>query len=114
MRYFFILLIAFPTFSYARAQEPAAATYTGPRDKLHIYILAGQSNMSGRAKVEDEDRKIPKNLFLLDAKSKWVQATHPFIQYTNVPNAADTRVNKAGGKSGLNFGLTFARHMLET
>src|SRR5262245_13832554 len=55
-----------------------------PKDKLHIYILAGQSNMSGRAKVQDEDQKIPAKLLLLDSAGKWTPATHPFIQYTNV------------------------------
>jgi hypothetical protein len=87
--------------------------YAGPREKLHIYILAGQSNMSGRAKIEAEDQKIPQNLYLLDSQGKWTPATHPFIQYTNVPNAADLRVIKSQGKSGLNFGLTFARAMLD-
>jgi Carbohydrate esterase, sialic acid-specific acetylesterase len=86
---------------------------TIPKDQLHIYILVGQSNMSGRARVEEEDRKIPAKLFLLDAAGKWTPATHPFIQYTNVPNAADKRVIQAKGASGLNFGLTFARRMLE-
>jgi hypothetical protein len=69
--------------------------------------------MSGRARVEEEDRKIPPQLFILDAAGKWLPATHPFIQYTNVPNAADKRVIAASGASGLNFGLTFARRMLE-
>lgn len=104
-----ILLFA----SAANAQDAKLAQYTGPKEKLHIYILAGQSNMSGRAKVEDEDRRLPKNLFLLDGGGKWVQATHPFIQYTNVPNSADERTIKAGGKVGLNLGLAFARRMLE-
>jgi Carbohydrate esterase, sialic acid-specific acetylesterase len=95
-------------------EEPDDPTrYSGPREKLHIYILAGQSNMSGRAKVEEEDRQVPKNLFLLDASGQWVRATHPFIQYTNVPNTADSRVIKAAGKNGLNIGLAFARKMLE-
>src|SRR5205809_7255746 len=86
--------------------------YTGPKEKLHIYILVGQSNMSGRAKVEEQDRQIPKNLFLLDDKGKWVQATHPFIQYTNIPNAADARLIKAGGTIRLNFGRAFGSRML--
>jgi hypothetical protein len=104
-------LVLTPT---ARSQEAKnLPTYSGPREKLHIYILVGQSNMSGRAKVEEEDRQIPKNLFLLDSGGKWVPATHPFIQYTNVPNVADERVLKAAGKSGLNIGLAFARRMLE-
>lgn len=44
--------------------------------------------MSGRARVEEEDKKIPEKLFLLDDAGKWSPATHPFIQYTNVLNAA--------------------------
>lgn len=96
------------------AQEAEALVqYTGPKEKLHIYILVGQSNMSGRAKVEAEDLQLPKNLFLLDKKGAWVQATHPFIQYTNVPNVADERTIKAEGKTGLNVGLAFARRMIE-
>jgi hypothetical protein len=87
--------------------------YAGSKDKLHIYILVGQSNMSGRAKVEPEDRHIPRRLFLLDSRGKWVHATHPFVQYTNIPNSVDLEVIKAGGKVGLNFGLAFARRMLE-
>ena len=87
--------------------------YSGPREKLHIYILVGQSNMSGRAKVEKEDRQIPGNLFLLDDKSQWVRASHPFIQYSNIANVADERVKKAAGASGLNLGLAFARRMLQ-
>lgn len=105
------ILIALLFVPCVGAQE--AKPYTGPKDKLHIYILVGQSNMSGRAKVEAEDQKIPTNLFLLDGKGQWTRATHPFIQYTNVPNAADERTIKAGGKTGLSFGLTFARRMLE-
>lgn len=97
--------------SAQEAMEPT--TYRGPKEKLHIYLLVGQSNMSGRAKIEDQDRKIPGNLFLLDSQSKWVGATHPFIQYTNVPNSADLNVIKAQGKSGLNLGLAFARKMLQ-
>jgi len=55
--------------------------------------------MSGRAKVEDEDRQIRKNLFLLDAKGDWVrQRTHSF-SYTNVTTAADISTIKAMGKT---------------
>ena len=109
MRILLTLVTLFCVLSGVWGQE----VYTGPKQNLHIYILVGQSNMSGRAAVEEEDRNIPKNLFLLDGKGKWVPATHPFVQYTNVPNNADDRVIKSGGKAGLNFGLTFARRMLE-
>ena len=112
MRHLFVL-VAILIAPCVHAQETKLAQYTGPKEKLHIYLLVGQSNMSGRAKVEAEDRKIPKNLYLLDAKGAWIEATHPFIQYTNVPNVADERTIKAQGKTGLNFGLTFARRMME-
>lgn len=108
-----VLLLAFAPASLIAQETKPLATYAGPKDKLHIYLLVGQSNMSGRATVEAEDRQIPKNLYLLDGQGKWVQATHPFIQYTNVPNGADTRTIQANGKIGLNLGLAFARRMLE-
>jgi hypothetical protein len=95
------------------AQE-APARFAGPKEKLHIYILVGQSNMSGRAEVEDKDHEIPANLHLLDNSGNWVRATHPFIQYTNVPNSQDEKVIKAKGKIGLNLGLEFARRMSKT
>lgn len=114
MRTVLILIVAMALTATAHSQETKpVAKYSGPKDKLHIYLLVGQSNMSGRAKIEEEDRTIPKNLFLLDSKGNWVPATHPFIQYTNVPNAADERTINAKGKIGLNVGLAFARRMLE-
>src|ERR1019366_3687319 len=114
MRSVLILIIATVLAPIVHSQEAKTlALYTGPKEKLHLYILVGQSNMSGRAKVEEEDRQIPKNLYLLDSKGDWVQATHPFIQYTNVTNGADVSTIKAKGKTGLSCGLTFARRMLE-
>lgn len=106
-----IIVVALTCVPSASGQDSPAA-YSGPKDRLHIYILVGQSNMSGRAKVETQDRQLPKNLFLLDGHGKWVQATHPFIQYTNVPNGADVRVITAKGASGLNLGQAFAQSML--
>lgn len=111
MRFLALAAILMPISAASSQEEPT--TYTGARDKLHIYILVGQSNMSGRATVEQPDRQIPRNLFLLDSKGTWTAATHPFIQYTNVPNTADERVLKAAGKVGLNLGLAFARKMLD-
>jgi hypothetical protein len=113
MRVLLLLLSLLAGVGVAAQETPSPTTYSGPKDKLHIYLLIGQSNMSGRATVEDEDRQLPKHLFLLDDKGKWVQASHPFVQYTNVPNSADQRVMRSGGKAGLNLGLAFARAMLE-
>ena len=30
-----------------------------PKEKFHLYVLAGQSNMAGRGPVEEEDRTPP-------------------------------------------------------
>jgi hypothetical protein len=114
MRSILILIVTTVLAPTVHAQETKPLSrFSGPKEKLHIYILVGQSNMSGRATVEEEDRQMPRNLYLLDAKGDWVQATHPFIQYTNTTNGADVSTIKAKGKTGLNFGLTFARRMLE-
>jgi hypothetical protein len=112
LRLLAVLALSLPLAGVA-AEPDKLATYSGPKEKLQIYVLVGQSNMSGRAKVEDEDRAIPKRLFLLDDKGKWVRATHPFIRYTNVTNGPDVHVIKEKGKIGLSLGLTFARRMLE-
>jgi Carbohydrate esterase, sialic acid-specific acetylesterase len=110
MRSLLTSMVLMTTATTVGAQE-APARYSGPKEKLHIYVLAGQSNMSGRAEIEEADRAIPKNLYLLDSSGNWTAATHPFIQYTNVPNSADEAVIKAKGKNGLNLGLAFARRM---
>jgi hypothetical protein len=109
-----LLLVALFLAPTAHSQEAKLARYTGPKEKLHIYILVGQSNMSGRARVETEDREIPKNLFLLDSQGGLGAGNASFIQYTNVPNGADENAIKAKGKTGLNLGLAFARRSAST
>jgi hypothetical protein len=37
------------------AQDKAPGSYDGPKEKLHIYLLIGQSNMAGRAPFTEEE-----------------------------------------------------------
>jgi hypothetical protein len=47
------------------------------RDKFHVYLLMGQSNMAGRGKVTEADRRGPDRVLKLDADGRWVPAADP-------------------------------------
>lgn len=68
-----------------------------PRDrtKFHLFLLAGQSNMAGRGKVEDADRQTHPRILSLDKSMKWVPATDPL--HFDKP-----------GIAGVGLGRTFA------
>ncbi len=48
-----------------------------PKENFHIYILAGQSNMAGRGKIEEKDKIVDPRLFMLDKANGWVPAVDP-------------------------------------
>lgn len=47
------------------------------KEKFHLYLLVGQSNMAGRGKVEAGDKKPVANLLMLDKENNWVPAVDP-------------------------------------
>ncbi len=47
------------------------------KEKFHLYLLVGQSNMAGRGKVEAEDKNPVANLLMLDKLNNWVPAVDP-------------------------------------
>lgn len=47
------------------------------RQTFHLYILAGQSNMAGRGKVEEQDKQAHPRVFALNKESQWEPATEP-------------------------------------
>ena len=58
---------------------PAFAQNSTSPDK--VFLLIGQSNMAGRAALEDgDDQPIPRVL-MLDDKSKWIPATNPLNRF---------------------------------
>jgi hypothetical protein len=58
----------------AGAQE----TSTLPeKEKFHIFLLVGQSNMAGRGKVTDEDKKPNPRVLMLTKDLKWAPAVDP-------------------------------------
>ena len=48
-----------------------------PKEKFHLFLLAGQSNMAGRGKIAPEDKVPHPRVLMLDRSGKWVPAVDP-------------------------------------
>ena len=87
------------------AQDSSPEAYTGPKEKLHVYLLIGQSNMAGRAPFTEEDSGVIDRCYLLNDKDKWEAAKNPLNRYSTV--------RKGLGMQKMNPGFTFSKMMLE-
>jgi hypothetical protein len=83
--------------------ETLARQYSGPVDKLHIYLLIGQSNMAGRAAIPPENSGVMDGCFLLDGENRWLPASNPINRYSTI-------LTKTKNER-LNPGYTFAKTM---
>ena len=85
------------------AYFPKKASYPDqlpPKEKVWIFVLAGQSNMAGRGIVEPQDT-IPHNRILsIDSSNNIVHAKEPLHFYEPV-------------RTGLDCGLSFGRELLK-
>jgi acetyl esterase/lipase len=81
-------------------QTTAFAAPPAAKDKFHLYLLAGQSNMAGRGAVEEQDRSPHPRIFTLNAQDEWAPAVEPI--HFDKP-----------GVAGVGPGLAFARAMAE-
>ncbi|MBT7743056.1 MAG: sialate O-acetylesterase, partial [Opitutae bacterium] len=55
----------------------AEKTSTIPKEKFHLYLLVGQSNMAGRGKVEAQDKKPHARVLMLTKENQWTPAVAP-------------------------------------
>ena len=70
----FLLLVC----SVVSAQGEAVAKLESyPKENVHLFLLAGQSNMAGRGVVTDECKKIHPRVFALSKNGQWVPAVDP-------------------------------------
>lgn len=69
----FALAVTF-TATDARAAD---AVKLPPKDRFHLFLLVGQSNMAGRGKVEPADQKPQARVLMLDKSGAWVPAVDP-------------------------------------
>lgn len=87
------------------ADDAQTQGYQGPREKLHIYLLIGQSNMAGRAPFTTEEGKVIKRCYLLNDKGVWEPAKNPLNIYSTI--------RKQAGMQKMNPGYMFAKTMLD-
>lgn len=95
------LLLPLCTISWNLGNESQAEVPQLPaKDKFHLFLLAGQSNMAGRGAVADQDRKAHPRVFTLSKNNEWIPATDPIHFDKSV----------AGVGLGKTFGITLADH----
>ena len=70
------------------------------KEKFHLYLLVGQSNMAGRGKVTPEDKKPHERVLMLSKDLKWVPATDPMHFDKSI--------------AGVGLGRTFGIEMVRT
>ena len=93
----------FTTVLYAQDKTPA--TYDGPKENLHIYLLIGQSNMAGRSPFTEEESAAIERCYLLNGEDKWEPARNPLNRYSTIRKGLDMQK--------MNPGYTFAKTMIE-
>lgn len=82
--------------SFSFAEDSAALP---AKEKFHLYLLVGQSNMAGRGKVTPEDKKPHDRVMMLTKDLKWVPATDPMHFDKSI--------------AGVGLGRTFGMEMAE-
>ncbi len=70
-----------------------------PKEQIWVFVLAGQSNMAGRGKVEPTDTIPNTRIITLNAKGEWIYAKEPLHYYDPT-------------LKGTGCGLSFARELL--
>ena len=48
-----------------------------PKERFHLFLLVGQSNMAGRGKVAPQDEKAHPRVLVFNEQRQWVPATDP-------------------------------------
>jgi hypothetical protein len=70
-----VLILVLNLCSVLYGQEGAAIPEDASR--FHLFLLAGQSNMAGRGKVEPQDAEPHPRVRMLDQAGNWVPAVDP-------------------------------------
>ena len=70
-------IAAFVVTGIMQAAEPPQAVSLPSKEKFHLYLLVGQSNMAGRGKVEPQDQVPHPRILMLDKQNQWRPAIDP-------------------------------------
>jgi len=71
---FLLLLLLCAIAPVSNAAEPVKPP---AKEKFHLFLLVGQSNMAGRGLVEEQDRTPHPRVLMLDKGGNWVPAVDP-------------------------------------
>ncbi len=82
---------------FVNAAEPAKLP---PKEKMHIYILMGQSNMAGRGVIEKEDKTPNPHVLVFKTNDTWQVAVEPVTEDGHI-------------KHGVGPALAFGKAMAE-
>jgi len=72
-----LVMLVSTTCPPSMAGDDAPAAKLPPREKFHLFLLVGQSNMAGRGKVADQDKQPIPRVLKLSQDGKWVAAVDP-------------------------------------
>jgi hypothetical protein len=103
LKYSILITLIFGISLYA--EDKAPTTYNGSKEKLHVYLLIGQSNMAGRAPIAKDETSDIARCYLLNSKDLWESAKNPLNRYSTI--------RKGLGMQKLNPGYSFSKKMLE-
>ena len=70
----FTALLLAPLAASLDASEPIKLP---PKEKFHLFLLVGQSNMAGRGAVADQDTTVHPRVLMLSKAGEWVPAIDP-------------------------------------
>ncbi|MFK5924888.1 MAG: sialate O-acetylesterase [Verrucomicrobiota bacterium] len=92
-------LLAVVVFSNAslHAADPVKLPAGVNKDKLHLFLFVGQSNMAGRAKLEEQDKGVIDGVWLFNDQGQWEAAQPPLNRYSKLRKTIPSRLNPALG-----------------
>ncbi len=88
--------LAFSSFRLFAA-DPVKLPEGVKKEKFHLFLFIGQSNMAGRAKLEDQDKGVVDGVWLLNDKGQWEAAETPLNRYAQLRKTIPSRLNPALG-----------------
>ncbi len=97
----FICLLAMPIGSAAADDEAIqqnsekVPVSLPPRDRFHLFLLVGQSNMAGRGPIAKEDRQPHPRVLMLSKSGEWVPAVDPL--HFDKPSIVGVGIGKTFG-----------------
>lgn len=90
----------------------AAHAEPGGKGKHDVYLLIGQSNMAGRAKMETGSAEAIPKVFLLNGEGQWEAAIHPLNRYSTIRKGLGMQKVGPGGSFAKSMSKAYPDHSI--